>query len=37
MTKRANVILAKYGGTEITNESEEYLILDTSQIHAKLE
>ncbi len=35
--KGGKVIFAKYGGTEITDEGEEYLILDTSQIYAKLE
>ena len=35
--KDGKVIFAKYGGTEITDEGEEYLILDTSQIYAKLE
>jgi len=35
--KGDKVIFAKYGGTEITDEDEEYLILDNSQIYAKLE
>jgi len=35
--KGGKVIFAKYGGTEITDEGEEYLILDSSQIYAKLE
>jgi len=30
------VIFAKYGGTNITDEDEEYLILDSDQIYAKL-
>lgn len=30
------VIFAKYGGTEINEGSEEYLILDSDQIYAKL-
>ena len=30
------VIFAKYGGTDITDEDEEYLILDSDQIYAKL-
>ena len=30
------VIFAKYGGTEITDEGEEYIILDSDQIYAKL-
>ena len=30
------VIFAKYGGTDITDEDEEYLILDSEQIYAKL-
>ena len=30
------VIFAKYGGTEINEEDEEYLILDSDQIYAKL-
>jgi len=30
------VIFAKYGGTEITDEGEEYKILETSQVYAKL-
>ncbi len=30
------VIFSKYGGTEITDEGEEYTILDSSQIYAKL-
>ncbi|MFO8080429.1 MAG: co-chaperone GroES [Armatimonadota bacterium] len=29
------VIIAKYGGTEITVDGEEYLIMDASQILAK--
>lgn len=30
------VIFAKYGGTEITEDGEDYKILDTSQIYAKI-
>ena len=30
------VIFAKYGGTDITDEGEEYKILETSQIYAKV-
>jgi len=30
------VIFAKYGGTEISDEGEEYKILETSQIYAKV-
>lgn len=30
------VIFAGYGGTEITDEGEEYMILDSNQIYAKL-
>jgi len=29
------VIIAKYGGTEITVDGEDYLIMDSSQILAK--
>ena len=29
------VIIAKYGGTEITVDGEDYLIMDTGQILAK--
>ena len=29
------VIIAKYGGTEITVDGEEYLIMDANQILAK--
>ncbi len=34
--KGDKIIFAKYGGTEITDEDEEYLILDSSQIYARL-
>ena len=30
------VIFAKYGGSDITDEGEEYKILETSQIYAKV-
>ena len=30
------VMFAKYGGTEITEDGEDYKILDTSQIYAKI-
>jgi len=30
------VIFAKYGGTDITDEGEDYKILETSQIYAKV-
>ena len=33
--KGDTVIVAKYGGTEITVDGEEYLILDSGQILAK--
>ena len=36
MDEGDRVIFAKYGGTEITDEDEEYLILDSEQIYAKL-
>lgn len=29
------VVIAKYGGTEITVDGEDYLIMDTSQVLAK--
>ncbi len=35
--KGDKVIFAKYAGTEIADEGKEYLILDSSQIYAKLE
>jgi len=31
------VIFAKYGGTEIQDEGKEYMILDSTQIYAKIE
>lgn len=31
-----SIIFAKYSGTEIEDEGEEYLILETDQIHAKI-
>lgn len=31
------IIFGKYGGTEIEHDGEEYLILDTDQIYAKIE
>jgi len=34
--KGDKVVFSKYGGTEIDDEGEEYLILDSSQIYAKL-
>ena len=34
--KDDKVVFSKYGGTEIDDEGEEYLILDSSQIYAKL-
>jgi len=34
--KGDNIVFAKYGGTEITDAGEEYLILEGSQIYAKL-
>jgi chaperonin GroES len=30
------VVFAKYGGTEITEEGEEYILMDSDQIYAKL-
>ena len=30
------IIFAKYGGTEIEDAGEEYLILSTDQIYAKI-
>lgn len=30
------VVFAKYGGREVTDEGQEYLILDSDQIYAKM-
>lgn len=30
------VVFAKYGGREVTDEGQEYLIMDSDQIYAKL-
>lgn len=30
------IIFARYGGTEIEDDGEEYLIMDTDQIYAKI-
>jgi len=34
--KGDKIIFAKYGGTEIEDSGEEYIILETDQIYAKL-
>ncbi len=36
VAKGDKVIFAKYSGTEVNDEGKEYLILDSSQIYAKL-